>query len=164
MKAAMHSHVDAERHVMFQRSVDEVRDRLNGMVKEVKLDLADRVDEIFLQMSRDYRSVLGGGNPTREEQLLPKAQRLVRKELLQMIEECESRFRFVAGVNVDTEKDAEEMKEGNGIDDNKAVETATGQLVEDAEMTSTKANKIKEEQVSELEDFSHPVDANLDGS
>ena len=115
MKAAMNSHIAAERHVMFQQSVDEVQGRLDAMIKDVKENLDDKVDEIFIQMRRDYRSVLGGANVTQEGQLLPKAQRLVRKELLHLIEGCERRFKRIAEVEVENDEELETKEEDKEI-------------------------------------------------
>ena len=123
----MDSHVASERHVMFQRSVDEVRIRLDNMIKKVREELDDRVDEIFIQIRRDYRSVLGGGDVPKDGQLLPKAQRLVRKEVLHVIEGCGKRFNRVAGLAVE-EKDEEESKASELApgDNSKAEEGAEG--------------------------------------
>ena len=109
MKGHMNSHILQERLTMFKRSADQVRDRHKGLTEEVKGDLDDKVDEIFIQMRRDYRSVLGGGDVPQDGQLLPKAQRLVRKEILRLIEGVEQKFNRVAGLEV--EDDGEEAEE-----------------------------------------------------
>jgi len=108
MKGHMNDHVSNERHVMFQRSADEVADRLRAMIRRTKEELDEKVDEIFLAMRRDYRSVLGGGDVQQEGQLLPKAQRLVRKEVLHIIRGVEKKFRRVAGF--EQEESEEEME------------------------------------------------------
>lgn len=94
MKAAMNAHVDQERHVMFQESGDEVRKRLHNLVRSVEELMSNRVDEVFLAMRRDYRSVLGGGEDV-QGQVLPKAQRLMRKEVIRTVEGVESIFKKV---------------------------------------------------------------------
>lgn len=107
MKAAMNAHVDQERHVMFQESGDEVRKRLQNMVRSVEELMSNRVDEVFLAMRRDYRSVLGGGEDV-QDQVLPKAERLMRKEVMRTIEGVESIFMKV----MDGETDEMESEEG----------------------------------------------------
>ena len=107
MKAAMNAHVDQERHVMFQESGDEVRKRLQNLVRRVEESMSNRVDEVFLAMRRDYRSVLGGGEDV-QNQVLPKAQRLMRKEVMRTIEGVESIFMKV----MDGETDEMESEEG----------------------------------------------------
>ena len=102
MKAALNGHVEQERHVMFQRSADEVRALLKQMVKTLKETLDEKADEIFLAMRRDYRSVLGGSDLPQGE-LLPKAQRLMRKEVMGKLGKVEKIFRKVAGLEVEYE-------------------------------------------------------------
>lgn len=94
MKAAMNAHVDQECHVMFQESASEVQKRLQHMVRGVEETMSNRVDEVFLAMRRDYRSVLGGGEDA-QRQVLPKVQRLMRKEVISIIEGVESIFQKV---------------------------------------------------------------------
>lgn len=100
MKAAMNAHVDQERHVMFQESADEVQKRLKKLVQGVEETMSNRVDEVFIAMRRDYRSVLGG-EEVAQGQVLPKAQRLMRKEVLRIIETVESLFQKVVDGEVE---------------------------------------------------------------
>lgn len=94
MKAAMNNHVEYERHEMFQRSADEVRDRLLVMVEEVQKTMSDRADEVFVAICRDYRSVLI--SRAAQGEVLPKTQRLMRKSVLSELERVEDIFREVA--------------------------------------------------------------------
>ena len=107
MKAALNGHVEKQRHVMFQRSADEVRNLLKQMVKTLQETLDEKADEIFLAMRRDYRSVLGGGDLPHGE-LLPKAQRLMRKEVMGKIGKAEKIFKKVAGLEVEEDEKGEE--------------------------------------------------------
>ncbi len=91
----MNAHVDQERHVMFQQSADEARRRLLEMAHEARERMSDRVDEVFVAMRRDYRAVLGGGETKGE--VLPKAQRLLRKEIMTTLEGVEKLFKRVLG-------------------------------------------------------------------
>ena len=95
MKSAMNGHVNDERYTMFQQSVDEVRHRLNKMGKDVENTMNDKADEVFVLIRRDYRSVLGGGDMP-QGQLLPKAQRLLRKEILTIVAGVEQLFDKIA--------------------------------------------------------------------
>ena len=108
MKAAMNSHVDHERHEMFQRSADEVRDRLHVMVKEVQETMSNRADEVFVAICRDYRSVLI--SRAAQGEVLPKSQRLMRKSVLSKLDRVEDVFRQVAQgrTDFDTEDGIEE--------------------------------------------------------
>lgn len=100
MKTAMNAHVDQERHVMFQESADEVRNRLKSLVQDVEETMSNRVDEVFIAMRRDYRSVLGGGDDV-QGQVLPKAQRIMRKEVNGVIDGVEEIFKKVMDADAD---------------------------------------------------------------
>lgn len=119
MKAALNGHVEQQRHVMFQRSADEVRNLLQKMVRSLQEILDEKADEVFLAMRRDYRSVLGGGDLPQGE-ILPKAQRLMRKEIMGKINKVDKIFRRVAGLEVeDDQEDSDE--EGVPSDDSDKV-------------------------------------------
>lgn len=96
MKAAMNAHVDQERRVMFQESADEVQNRLEALVRSVEETMSQRTDEVFLAMRGDYRSVLGGSENV-DGEVLPKAQRIMRKEVMSIIEGVEKMFKKVIG-------------------------------------------------------------------
>ena len=106
MKFAMVEHVDQQRHTMFQQSVDEVRRQLKRLLQDLEAMMNDRTDQIFISMQRDYRSVLGGGVPQGE--ILPKSQRLSRKEVLRLVEGVETLFRKIAGGETLQESDEDE--------------------------------------------------------
>lgn len=122
MKAAMNAHVDQERHVMFQESANEVAKRLTKLVRSVEETMSNRVDEVFLGMRRDYRSVLGGGEDV-QGQVLPKVQRLMRKEILKTIEGVEAYFMKVM------DGDADEME----YDEERSDNVLTGEIDEGAD-------------------------------
>ena len=87
---------------MFQDSADETQKRLEALVRSVEETMGERVDELFLAMRRDYCSVLGGGNEVPGE-ILPKAQRIMRKEVMGIIKGVENMFKKVMGADVDEE-------------------------------------------------------------
>lgn len=62
--------------------------QLKDMVSSVEETLADKTDEVFMQIKRDYRAVLGGGDAPQGE-VLPRVQRLVRKNIKKTIEGAE---------------------------------------------------------------------------
>lgn len=95
MKSAMDDNVGNERHRMFQQSVDGVRQRLEALSKEVENMLNDKTDEVFLRIRQDYRSVLGAGDIP-HGQLMPKAQRFLRKDIKRQIKGVEAIFVKIA--------------------------------------------------------------------
>lgn len=87
----MNTHVDHERRVMFGESAEAAQKRLEALVRQVEAMMSERVMEVFVAMRRDYRSVLGGAEETQGE-LLPKAQRLMRKEVIRILADIERMF------------------------------------------------------------------------
>lgn len=104
----MNAHVDNQRRVMFVESAEAAQKRLEALVKQVEAMMSERVMEVFVAMRRDYRSVLGGAEETQGE-LLPKAERLMRRELIRILEDIERMFTDVldgkVGENADLGED-----------------------------------------------------------
>lgn len=87
----MNTHVDHERRVMFGESAEAAQKRLDALVKQVEAMMSERVVEVFVAMRRDYRSVLGGAEENQGD-LLPKAQRLMRKDIIRILADIERMF------------------------------------------------------------------------
>ena len=117
MKAAMNSHVAQERHTMFESSAENVKSRLSIMLKELEAFMNDKADEVYLAMRRDYNSVLGGGEVPQNGEILPKAQRLMRKETMRIIDGVEKVFSKIAGLEFKDEDDDENKKVAHSSDD-----------------------------------------------
>ena len=156
MKAALNGHIEQQRHVMFQRSADEVRHLLQGMVKDVQKTMDEKTDEIFLAVRRDYRSVLGG-NDLPQGELLPKAQRLMRKKVMSKIDRADKLFKKVAGLEVEDdeeedEDEAEQTGEEEDIDQSGSVAKDLDESVppySPSRQGSASNTTIKREPVSE---------------
>lgn len=103
----MNAHVDHQRRVMFAESAEAAQKRLEALVKQVEAMMSERVMEVFVAMRRDYRSVLGGAEETQGE-LLPKAERLMRKDLIRILEDIKRMFKDVLGGKVGENSDLEE--------------------------------------------------------
>ncbi|KAF6221297.1 hypothetical protein HO133_002152 [Letharia lupina] len=117
MKAAMNSHVAQERHTMFQSSAENVKTRLSVMLKELEVYMNDKADEVYIAMRRDYNSVLGGGEVPQNGEILPKTQRLVRKEMMRIINGVEKVFQKIAGLEVKDEDDEDNNNVAHSSDD-----------------------------------------------
>ncbi|MCJ1400989.1 hypothetical protein MMC11_004200 [Xylographa trunciseda] len=107
MKAAMNAHVERRKHTMFEDSTNEVQQKLKAMLRQVEETMSNKADEVFVAMSRDYRSVLGGGDVPHGE-MMPKWQRAMRKEVKGVISKAEKIFKRVAGVEVEDDEDESE--------------------------------------------------------
>ena len=103
----MNSHVDEERHTMFEQSAKSVEEQLRSMVREVQKTLSDKTDEIFIKTRRDYLSVLGGDDIP-EGELLPKEQRLGRQEVMKIIDKVDEIFqRVLDGIDDEPKEEIE---------------------------------------------------------
>lgn len=103
----MNAHVDHQRRVMFVESAEAAQKRLEALVKQVEAMMSERVMEVFVAMRRDYRSVLGGAEETQGE-LLPKAERLMRKDLRRILDDIERMFTNVLDAKVEENADLKE--------------------------------------------------------
>ena len=133
MKEHMNAHVELERHTMFELSTEEIKYRLTALVRSVEEAMINKADEVFIQMSRDYRAVLVGGDVLQGE-CMPKWQRTMRQEVMEVINGCEKVFKQIVGIE---EKDEEEAPEVGGF---------VGKKEDDAESANTKVKQdIKKE-------------------
>lgn len=118
---------------MFQASGDKVKNSLAELIKIVEEQLGEKTDEVFVSMRRDYRAVLGAGE-VQEGEILPRPQRLCRKEIKGVIEGVQKIFEKVVNGRLDEddsqtgdagdEKNKEEGEDG-GIDENEAKTDGT---------------------------------------
>lgn len=154
MKGRMNSHVAQHRLTMFQESADEVRRQLHILVSESEGLLSEKTDEVFLQVKRDYRSVLGGGEQPKEGEILPKAQRQVRKETMRSIESVERMMRRVVGLEVDETEDEAASEEG---DSHEKVELLAVKS-EDKDVQEDEGHKGEEDHKEEEEHSSSDQD------
>ncbi|KAL8705913.1 MAG: hypothetical protein Q9225_007998, partial [Loekoesia sp. 1 TL-2023] len=107
MKAYMTDHVEQARQTMFHESANEIKRQLGALVHDVEETLADKTDEVFIQIKRDYRSVLGGGEVSQGE-VIPRVQRQVRKEIKRIIDGVERMMKKVVGLEVEESREIKE--------------------------------------------------------
>ncbi|KAL8946391.1 MAG: hypothetical protein Q9222_007206 [Ikaeria aurantiellina] len=154
MKAAMDAHLSERRFSMFQESVDKVQNQLLAMIKTHEQELGDRVDDVFLAIRRDYLSVLGAGEVP-EGEILPKSQRILRAEVLGILDTVENAFRTVAGLPR-SENESTETKEIKADTTNENGEKAIKGEPEDSQgIRNYAANSITVPQASD-----RPTDEN----
>ncbi|KAL8688345.1 MAG: hypothetical protein Q9224_004906 [Gallowayella concinna] len=129
MKAYMKDHVETNRNTMFQESAEEVKRQLQAMVNDIEETLADKMDEVFIQIKRDYRAVLGGGDVP-EGEVLPRVQRLVRKDIKKTIDGVERMLRIVVGLEVEDAVEAGEITKCESEDDDDKDEAKHGEATD----------------------------------
>lgn len=145
----MNSHISHERHTMFQSSADNVQNLLNVMISDMENNMNDKADEIFVQMQRDYRAVLGGAGLPQGGELLTRSQRLVRKEIMRIIDGVEGALLRVAGLETQEDED----KDGAGNERHK--EPGDDDCVEERKGEDTAVpNDEKSEEINVKEEAS----------
>jgi len=83
MKQHMNSQVESNID-MFAESCDEVKKHLVKMCREVEEAMANKADEVFVNMSRDYIEVISGNKV--EGQITEEWERQMRAEVANLIE------------------------------------------------------------------------------
>ena len=144
MKAHMSEHVEANQDSMFQASADEVRNLLKDLVSTVEETLADKTDEVFIQIKRDYRAVLGGGDVPQGE-VIPRVQRLVRKDLRKTIDGVERLMKIAIGLVVEEISDDVQDEDEELKSDNEDDEVSQTVKVEKKEVPASASDNIKRE-------------------
>lgn len=114
MKALMNSHVDQERHVMFQVSADDVRKKLVALIAEVEELMKDKADEVFVNIKRDYRVGLGGYDVRKDGDILPRRQRTLHKEIKRILDGAEEAFMNALDVRIEEDdRGKDDSERGN---------------------------------------------------
>lgn len=145
MKAHMNSHVLHTRLTMFRESADNVQSRLEDMGEKMEGLMGDKTDEVFAQMKRDYRSVIGGGDLPQDGQILPKDQRIVRKEVMKILDEVEKSFLRVSGKGVEDDVKGNKENEYSIRDASAEVHDEEVASVAKGQEQDTKAARVKRE-------------------
>ncbi|KAH9834261.1 Dynamin family [Teratosphaeria destructans] len=101
MKSAMFDHVTSNSVTMFEDAAKEVRKSIKKMCDNVRSDMLDRADAIYLSMQRDYMSIIGG---VKIDTKMPREERLMRREIDEVIGKADTIFQRVV------DADAEDLK------------------------------------------------------
>ncbi|KAL8769220.1 MAG: hypothetical protein Q9209_004721 [Squamulea sp. 1 TL-2023] len=142
MKAYMADHIEANRNTMFQASADEIKRQLGEMVKDVEETLADKTDEVFIQIKRDYRAVLGGEDVPQGE-VIPRVQRQVRREIKKTIDGVERMMKIVVGLEVEDLPNATVIADENMKSD--SDDDAINAKPEEKELSASQSRRVKHE-------------------
>ena len=97
MKAYMTAFVDQERATMFDNCCNHVQIIIKQLLKEVREQLLEKIDGIYVMMEREYTSVVLGQD-TGSSALLPREQRTLRKEVLAIVDGAEFHFKVAVGL------------------------------------------------------------------
>ena len=164
MKAAMHGYVDQERFTMFERSAENVENRLRKLIQDVESMMAEKADEVFVYLKRDYRAALGDVDAGQAGELLPREQRQVRREIMRMIDWVENTFRKVAGLPIreDIDRDDEGSEQEDGVSGDDAAKDDEGhnkaydQIKAENDAASQEREKTPSDQLIDAEQSPQP--------
>ena len=93
MKTHMTNHVTAQKDTMFQRATQVVRNMIMDLIKDVEEHMANRTDEVFVGMRRDYLQVLS--NVRVDDLTMPKWERSLRSTIEEIIQQSEENFEAI---------------------------------------------------------------------
>ncbi|KAJ9637247.1 hypothetical protein H2199_007533 [Coniosporium tulheliwenetii] len=116
MKRAMTDHVSQESHTMFRKATETVQTELIRMCRAVEEHMANKADEVFVSMKRDYTTVLTGAHLP-QGQLLPKPERTLRAEVAEVLKTAEPLFKELVDGAKDGGAEESTANEGAGEED-----------------------------------------------
>lgn len=99
MKSAMSEHVSYTRVQMFEDATEKVRGSITELCDVVRKAMLERADAIYLNMSKDYMSVLGGTPNVRS--VIPKAERDARRFVDEKLDVADQLFQEVMDAGLD---------------------------------------------------------------
>lgn len=166
MKGHMATHVSQHCVSMFEDATEQVRKSILKMCGNVRAEMGDRADGIFISMQRDYMSIIGGVNIDTK---MPRQERALRRDVDDMIGKADGCFQKVidmtaedmkkAGVGTPdvTESDDMEVDEhGEDVEDS-AGEGAEGSDEEDdAELEDEDDDHEEEDSSAEGDEQDEP--------
>ena len=139
MRNAMSQHVGQEKNNMFYASTQAVQNQLKKMVSGVEEDMLAKADEVFMAIKRDYTSAVLGDNSLSSSTILPRGQRVMREDVLSIVEDAERIFeRVAAGKELDEEEqDGSVAEEDSNKADLKVEDAPTSESVPKTEHVET---------------------------
>ncbi|KEQ76888.1 hypothetical protein M436DRAFT_78624 [Aureobasidium namibiae CBS 147.97] len=149
MKIHMTNHVEAQKDTMFQRATQVVRNMIMDLTKDFEEHMANRTDQVFVGMRRDYLQVLS--NVRVDDITMPKWERSLRNKVEDIIQQSEENFEAILdGREVADPKDeasagaAKEGDDGTDVenadqDKRKAIKEDASSSEEDTHMEDTHA-------------------------
>lgn len=93
MKTHMTNHVTAQKDNMFQRATQVVRNMIMDLTKDIEEHMANRTDQVFVGMRRDYLQVLN--NVRIDDITMPKWERSLRGTIEDIVQQSEETFEAI---------------------------------------------------------------------
>jgi hypothetical protein len=131
MKTHMTNHVTAQKDIMFQRATQVVRNMIMDLTKDVEEHMANRTDQVFVGMRRDYLQVLS--NVRVDNITMPKWERSLRNRVEDIIQKSEENFEAILDGRevavLEDEASAGAAKDGDDGKDDEAINQDKGKEI-----------------------------------
>jgi hypothetical protein len=95
MKEHMNAHVTEAHVTMFEKATADVKDKLATMCDQVRKTMSGRVERMFLEISRDYMTIVG--SEAGKDRGVGKSEKVARKMVESAINQSELAFSEVLG-------------------------------------------------------------------
>lgn len=102
MKELMVNHVEQERYRMFHDATRTVENHLAQMCKALQDSMEAKADEIFVQMNRDYMSVLAGRDVQELVTVQGRGEHRLRREVQELLNGVDEEFEGIANGDLGT--------------------------------------------------------------
>nr|OQO23405.1 hypothetical protein B0A51_11937 [Rachicladosporium sp. CCFEE 5018] len=117
MKLHMANHVATHEATMFRAASDTVKEQLTGMCEAVKASMAERADQVYISMNRDYMTLVGVD--VDKARVMPYEEHAVRRAVDEAVAKADEKYSTVVdcdeedlGMNGESEE-AEEAVDGS---------------------------------------------------
>lgn len=148
MKAGMAAHVDQEKGRMFDSAAKGVRQSLLRLCETVKKAMLDKADGVFVQMQRDYLTLVG---VHRGNMKMSREERHIRRKVDEAIDDIDALFQDVVEADIDQLK--ADRAVGKSEHEGSDIEEAEDEPMDDDEQD----DDIDDETGSEGEDAASEV-------
>lgn len=103
MKGHMLEHAEQQKQTMFDECFNHIKTVLKELLNEVKEGLLEKVDTIYVAVEREYSSVVLGHGSNTSAAGLPREQRAMRKNVLEIVDGAELIFKRAVGLEPEPE-------------------------------------------------------------
>lgn len=114
MKSAVNNTVAQQKEQMFRGAAEQVRKGLLELCDTIKKGLLDRADGVFVQMRRDYLTLLGGQRAN--DVSMSREERAIRRQIDELLDAADDNMKEVVVMDLDELKTAYAVGDDDGQD------------------------------------------------
>jgi hypothetical protein len=138
MKVHMTSQVGQTKDTMFNDCVNHVRSLIDKLLKGTREQLLEKVDAVYLAIEREYTSVVIGQD-TGSSGALPREQRVLRKNVLEIVDSADLKFQQAVGLAPPDEDGKDEKESSAEPDEDRAESEAVEDIAAGTELATNAA-------------------------